>query len=162
MNLASSASAFPLVQSIVCSNEYGQTGFKVGDILNQYHVLSSVQVLLEPYKKHQCQVTFAEEVSGDVEFSLILKQDAEKNATPEQYAQGSCKMIAGNSAEFDIQVEASGRAFLYFTKINVQSSSRALEESPEPFAMSTLSLKYMRRELKTLTVADRELFFDIV
>ena len=125
-----------------CRNEYGST------LYNKYSVLPypglAGKNVIEPYKDHKCYLDFdgVWVNFSDVEWSLKL------DLTGEEIKSGKVTLGSNGLAIFDLKVEnAAGHATITFTQNDLS-------------AEVVIAIKFVRREIHTLTPEDRELFLD--
>lgn len=134
---------------ISVSNEYGSTS-REGTSL-PYPFLES-RTLVEPYKTHTVTVSgFTELVHSGAEFTYQVIS-TNTLSVGKILHEGTLTMDSSGKAVMDVYIESKGYA-------NLQVIATLASGEKQAFSFP-LALKYVRRELTTLSDADRKIFMD--
>ena len=143
--------------ALACSNEYGTTAFRSTNIL-KYPFLETVAANIEPYKSHTCLVSFDSTWDGvkSVTYSLVSDKSGIEYASGSSVVKTDTTTSEITATLSDVRVEAAGKATLMFTSADADAPEGTVVQTAE----AKLSLKYVKREIDTLTAEDRELMLD--
>lgn len=130
-------------------NEYGSTS-REGNVLD-YPFLKS-KTLVEPYKSHTLTFSgFDQQLAVEATFKYSVIGTSSQNSG-DVLSEGSLKVSGDGTASVDLYIESKG-----FADLKVVATLSNGEDRTYYFP---LALKYVRRELTTLTDGDRERFLD--